>query len=246
MWRVVWRVSRDDLIQRYVRSKLGPIWITIGSAAYIFGLGAFWSFVFNFDLKQFLPFMAVGLIIWQFLIGVVSDGLVTFKNGASIITGMAIPLGFHVLRQTARQLFTFAHTLPVALITVLVFDAGFNANTWLLLPGLLLLFANCLWVSLFLGIIGTRYDDLSTLVRMISPFFFFVTPILWQPEQLGPLTPIINFNPFYHFIELVRAPILGEVPLWENYIFVICATLVGWVVSILLFARAKHRIAFWL
>jgi len=45
---------------------------------------------------------------------------------------------------------------------------------------------------------------------------------MWKPELLQTRTYITDFNPFFHLLEIVRAPLLGAVPTTENYL-VVCA-----------------------
>ena len=72
---------------------------------------------------------------------------------------------------------------------------------------------NGIWVALLLGLINVRYRDLGQLIPNAMRLAFFVTPILWYPDSVtGIRTIFVDFNPFYYFIELLRAPLLGQAP----------------------------------
>jgi ABC-type polysaccharide/polyol phosphate export permease len=73
-----------------------------------------------------------------------------------------------------------------------------------------------------------------------------VTPIIWHPSLLAGRQRIINFNPFYHFIELLRAPMLDTIPAAITWAAVLGITAVGWLVTVLVFWRYRRRIAYWI
>src|SRR3546814_10397474 len=60
---------------------------------------------------------------------------------------------------------------------------------------------------------GARFPDLGQLMATVSIFTFILTPIIWYPEMMpeGSLRgTLMRFNPLYHFVEVFRAPILGD------------------------------------
>jgi lipopolysaccharide transport system permease protein len=57
---------------------------------------------------------------------------------------------------------------------------------------------------------------------------------------------IIQFNPFYHLLELIRAPLLGVVPSLASWLVVLVMAVVGWGFTLLVFSRLRHRVAYWL
>jgi len=126
-------------------------------------------------------------------------------------------------------------------------DVAVNAATLLVFPGLLLFCANAVWVVLLLGIACVRYRDIQQLVTTLLQVSMFVTPVFWQPAQLGgDLQFVVQFNPLYHFIEIVRAPLLGRVATAETWFVVAGMAVAGWVVVFFLFSRFRRRIPYWL
>ena len=75
---------------------------------------------------------------------------------------------------------------------------------------------------------------------------FFITPILWKPEQLGRGQALLPFNPFFDLLEIVRAPLLGMLPGTDIWLGAVLYSLVLWGLAWSLFTRARGRIAFWI
>ena len=74
---------------------------------------------------------------------------------------------------------------------------------------------------------------------------FFVSAIIWRPEQLKDQEYLLVFNPFYTLLEIVRAPLMGEVPSLGVYLSAIGFSLGIIVLSWSVFSRVRGRIAFW-
>ena len=103
-----------------------------------------------------------------------------------------------------------------------------------------------MWVGLLFGVLSARYRDVPPLVASITRIAFFVTPIIWMPEHLPARAVLLEFNPFFHLLELVRAPLLGQVPGLVSWLAVMCVTFSGWLVTFALFLRCRGRIAYWI
>ncbi len=56
---------------------------------------------------------------------------------------------------------------------------------------------------------------------------------------------LLAINPFYHLIEILRDPLLGNPALLQNWLACIGLTIVMGTVAVLFFARFRARIAYW-
>jgi ABC-2 type transport system permease protein/lipopolysaccharide transport system permease protein len=53
------------------------------------------------------------------------------------------------------------------------------------------------------------------------------------------------FNPFYHLVEIVRGPLLGQLPSVENYLAVTLVTVANALLAAAFFIRFRSRISYW-
>ena len=98
-----------------------------------------------------------------------------------------------------------------------------------------------------LGAICARFRDAPPIVSNLVQIAFFVTPILYRPHLLDAhLTPIADWNPFYHLVEIVRAPLLGQPTPEITYLAVIVMTAISWLVALLFYGRFRSRIPYWM
>lgn len=238
----------SDIRQRYRRSVLGPFWITISTAVMVCCLGFIFNSIFNSSLQIFLPFIATGLIVWGFISGCIIESTTVFTASESIIKQLPIPLFCHVVRMIARNFYIFLHNLIILPFVLLFVGRGVDPTILLFIPGLILVTLNLLWLSLFLGIICARYRDLTQIVANVLQIFFYVTPIIWLPNALKGRANllVLDSNPFYHLMEVIRAPVMGQSPTMLNWLICILMVIVGWVFTIIVFNRYKSKVAYWL
>ena len=235
-----------DIRQRYRRSVLGPFWLTISTAIMVGAMGVLYAKIFKQDIAQYMPFLAVGLIVWQFIATVINESCTVFTKSDQMIKQIRLPLMTHVYRMLWRNILILAHN-AVIIIVVAVFYANVSVAAGLLsLLGLFGLVLNCLWVGLLIGILCTRFHDVPPIVASLVQIAFFLTPILWSPEFLGDRIVLAHANPFFHAVEAIRGPIIGSASYMGSQIFLYLLFCVGAPLTLLFFARYRPRLPYWL
>jgi ABC-2 type transport system permease protein len=252
--RQLWgHLGWQDIKQRYRRSVLGPIWISITMAVTAISLGILYAGLFNIDLAVQLPYVLVGFIIWGFISGCIAEGSEVFTSNVGLITHLPAPLSVHVYRLLWRQTLFFAHNLLVYAVMLVIYPPHFTWPDLAAFPAFGLLLANGAWVALLLGIVTTRFRDLVPITQSIVQLAFYMTPIVWFYETLrtnpNPAirerAALVQLNPFFHFLEILRRPMLGEPQLWHSWIVVLCITVAGWAVTLVILRRYRARVSYW-
>src|ERR1700756_4063682 len=73
-WPLIVHLSWHDIRQRYRRSTLGPLWLTISVAVQIGAMGFLYGGLFNLDVATYLPHLAAGMTIWALIAGMINEG----------------------------------------------------------------------------------------------------------------------------------------------------------------------------
>lgn len=234
-----------DTKARYRRSVLGPFWLVLGTAVGVVGLGLLWSKLLKIPHALFIPSLAVGLVVWQLIAGCVTESTTILTRNASIIRNLKTPYLIFPVQLVLRQLINFAHNIVVVVVVLIVFPPMIGFAQLLLIPGLLLLVVNLAWITLLIGMLGARFRDLEQLVAVLMPMLFFVSPVIYRPNQLDAHQGFLWLNPFSYLISLIRDPIQGIVPPSFVYIVSVGMFIVGGTFTIWLLNRKYGRIAFW-
>ncbi len=245
-WPLWTMLAWTDIRQRYRRSALGPIWITLSMGIFIGMLSIVYGILFNLDIAKYFPYVTAGYVLWGFISSCTLESCSAFQANHKIIRQIRLPYGLYVLRVIARNFIVFLHTAVIFVIVAVVFSVPVGPITLLAIPGMMMLFINLVWIGLSLAIIATRYRDVILIVQSIVQIMIFVTPIIWQTTRLGDHVIIAYVNPLFHLIDIVRAPLLGQPPLLLSWAVAVGLAVVGWTIAILLLRRAAPRIVFWL
>ena len=102
---------------------------------------------------------------------------------------------------------------------------------------------------LFLSVLCARYRDLPQIVASLLLVMFYLTPIMWMPSllpQQNTNVKLLILNPFFHLMEIVKAPLLGNLPSILNWKVSIILGVFGWLVTMFMYGHYKRRIAYWL
>ena len=244
-WQLWTALGWNEILQRYRRSLLGPFWLTASMAVMVITLGLLYAQLFNTPIEQFLPFLCVGLLVWTLISSFLLEGGVLFTGSESYIKQVKLPYSVYVFSSTWSKLIIFAHNLVIYFAIIIYFGIWPGLTGLLALPGLLLVTINGALLTLLIGMVSARFRDIPQLIASAVQIVFFVTPIMWKPELLQHRTYIATLNPIFHLIELVRAPLLGNVPSLQSYGAVLALTLVNLVVVSIFFSRFRARIAYW-
>lgn len=245
-WRLWSMLGWNDIHQRYRRSALGPFWITISMAIFVVLLGVIYSKLFHQDLAVFLPYVAMGIIAWGFIAGTTTEACNQFIENVGIIRQIRLPYTVYAMRMIWRSFIVLLHTVVLIVPIAVFFRLEIGFATLLVLPGMLLVILNQIWLSIVIGVIATRFRDTSQLVATAIQISMFVTPIMWPVSAIPDAMLIAEINPFYHLIELVRAPLLGGVAEPLSWAVVIAMCVVGYGLAAATLNRAHSRLAYWL
>ena len=92
MYHLWGRLGWNDILQRYRRSLLGPLWLTISMAVLIGALGLLYAKLFKVDAAEYIPFLAIGFVLWQLISGILLDGCNVFVQSEGIIKQIKLRL----------------------------------------------------------------------------------------------------------------------------------------------------------
>jgi ABC-type polysaccharide/polyol phosphate export permease len=245
-WRLSQFLALQDIKQRYRRSTLGPIWLTLSSAIQMFTMSFVSSFLFHTSVVRSLPFVCAGLLFWGLITQMINEGATLFVSSSQFLTQIKCPQTVFLMQTAWRNLFVVAHNAVVYIIIaiVLVVIPGPSIILWPL--GLVLVMICVSWMALISAVVSARYRDVPLIIQNILGIVFWFTPLMYFPEQLGSKRFIADYNPLTHMIALVRDPLLGGAPTLNDWLTVLAVTIVGWIGTFLFFARFRARVVYWL
>ena len=245
-WRIWGRLGWQEIRRRYRRTVLGPFWFTFSLGIFVGGMGLVWAPLFRMQTRDYLPFVTTGMICWTFVATIINDGCTTYTQAEGLIKQLNFPLSVLNWMMVWRNIIVLFHNLIVAVIVLAVLAIPPTWATLLFFPGIALVAINGIWMSMLLGMVSARFRDLPQLVGNLVQVMMFVTPVFWSSSQLGARASLVDYNVLFHIINVVRTPLMGEVPSLLSYEVDLATAILGWGVTLFLYARFRRRIAYWL
>jgi ABC-type polysaccharide/polyol phosphate export permease len=243
LWRTL---GWADIKFRYRRTTLGPFWLTLSTGVMVFAIGLLYAGLFHQDVSTYLPSLAIGMIAWNFFVISVTEGCSVFIGAGGFIKAYTIPLPIYAMRLLWRNIIIFLHNFLIIAVVWLVFRWEISPILLLSVLGFAIMIVLIVGAVLFFGVLCTRFRDIPQIVASVLQLLFFVTPIMWLPSALGNHHWIVEYNPLFSIIEVIRAPLLNEIPEPRQWLIAIACALLSMFVGAIFYDRYGFRVPYWL
>lgn len=249
--RYFWtHLALSDLRSRWRRSFFGIFWTIIQPLATTLLIALVFSKIFNSDITTYAPYILSGTIVWDFIMGTAIGGSLSFVQADAYIKQYQHPLAIYSLRTVLASLVVLllASTCLIAwVLIVLPQNFGWSWTSALLIFPISALIA---WpLVTILAYVGTRFRDLPHALGLIFQAMWFVSPIYFEEKtfRAGGLDALVDYNPIYHLLEVVRAPLLkGLWPTSTNYIYCLVTIFALMILALLVGRKLEKTTIFYL
>ena len=233
-----------DIRSRWRRSFFGAAW----SVMQPFGLTMLMAVVvgklFKQNVSEYVPYILSGVITWDFFIVSLTGGSLSFVQADAYIKQYPHPLAIYTLRTTLANLMVLMMASLSLFGWALIVKPHFFGWSWLASILMFPLAALIVWpLATCLAYVGVRFRDLPHALSLVLTAMYFVSPIYFNARLFrdGGLGILLDCNPMYHLLEIVRAPLLaGKWPTADN--FAVCGlTIIGLSGLAALIGRSTER-----
>ena len=246
-WRI-WNIATIyKIVLNYRRTYLGTAWLMVGITLIVIVKSFLFSGILNLPSERIIPNLAIGMLVWRLLVGIVNGSCDALSTNKSNFEQGYFPLFTPVLSTIVHHSFIFMHALIPMLAISFYFALPHWGNLFLVIPGLVLICFTAIPIGYILSVLCARFRDLANLIHAIMGVLFFMTPVIWIPEMAtGFRQWIVLLNPFYHFMEIIRDPIVAQPIVSLNWIVALLSGIFAWVVSYILYSYYGRRVLIWL
>ena len=225
---------------------LGPLWLTLSMGAMIGGMGPLYSTLFGTELSKFFPHLTLGLIFWGLFSSLVTDSCNAFIGSGNYLKQSYFPISLFIWRGMARNIIQFAHHIVLYIPVAIWAGIELSWSALLIFPAFLLALVNAQALGITLGLICTRFRDVTQIVISVMQMLMFLTPVFWLPESLPGRAKYVLYNPFAQMLDLLRTPLMGGIPSLHSWLGILGWTAVSLIISSLLFKKYRRRVVYWL
>ena len=230
------RLSKNDFKTKYAGSYLGIFWAFVQPVVTIF---VYW-FVFSTlragrvrDVPDVLWLIA-GLIPWFFFQDALNSGTTSLIEYSYLVKKVVFNIDVLPIVKLCSSL--YVHLFFMAVLVLIYTLMGY-------FPGLTVIQILYYSAAMFIMVLGLCYftsavdiffRDLTQIINIVLQVGVWMTPIMWNFEDLnikGPLIYIFKANPMYYIVEGYRDSMINKVWFWERPFL----TLYFWAVTALFF-----------
>jgi ABC-type polysaccharide/polyol phosphate export permease len=213
----------------------------------VLGIGVLWGGLFRVPIHAFIPPVAIGIVFFGVVTSTINEGCQTFVQAAGMLSQTSLPMFTFVWRTVLRNLINLGHHIAIVAAVLVYGDLVFRANYAGATLGLVFLIVNVAWASMLVAVISARFRDIPQAVASVTQAAAIMTPVFWPADRVPPAYRwILDFNPFYHLLEAVRAPLLGAAVAPHTYLVLAAMAVGGWALTFGVFARTRRRIVHYL
>ncbi len=243
---LLFSLIQAGFIDRHSGWLAAIFWLSLTYGASVAGLSLIYGQVMALGLAEYLPFIASGLLFWAIIASSLNDSAGVFLAAAGIYTQAPLPKALFALRAIGIQLLGFPIRLVILVGVFLYIGNEFTiTGTLLSLTGLMLTLWTSFWLCILIGPLALKFKDIPALMNTFVTFAFFATPVFWPPERLERLTFIVELNPLAHYLEVMRAPLIGGAADLTSWIWVLAISTAVAVLGLASYTFTARRIVYW-
>jgi lipopolysaccharide transport system permease protein len=218
---LVWAVAMSALLAYFIKYRLGPTWIILNTFMGVIGWSLIGGKVAGFQAPNGMPYWLytlVGIMGWQLFQSTLTISARSFLRLKTLVKEVYFPLILVPIAGSAQALMRFFLLFFTYVIAVTYYALAKGHMYAQLSPkyiffsaaGLFLCVALAWGISLWTAPLTAHTRDVRMVVKFVTPFLFFVTPILYPIDRLKGNTRLIaELNPLSSPVEMAKVGLLG-------------------------------------
>jgi lipopolysaccharide transport system permease protein len=218
---LIWDVAVTALLAYFVKYRLGPTWIVLNAYMGVIGWSLIGGGVLSVAAPNGMPYWLytlVGLMGWGLFVGTLNISARSFLRLKTLVKEVYFPLILVPIAGSSQALLRFFLLFFAYVVAVLYYWIAKGhlyaqlAPKYLLFSalGLFLCVALAWGISLWTAPLTAHTRDVRMLIRYVTPFLFFVTPVIYPIDRLhGTARLIAELNPLSSPVEMAKVGLVG-------------------------------------
>ena len=236
--KLIWKLSKNDFRNKFAGAYFGIVWAFIQPMVTV----AVYFVVFQLGLRvqpaatgyPYICWLVSGIIPWFFF----SDALPSASNCLLEYSYLVKKVVFNIRILPVVKVFSavFVHCFFVVIVLVIYTCMGYPPSLYALQ---LVYYSFCIFMLILAVTYMTSaavvfFRDLSQIINIMLQVGVWVTPIMWDFNDLGLgglLANILKLNPVFYIVQGYRDSLINKVAIWEHPVL----TLYFWGFTLIVF-----------
>jgi lipopolysaccharide transport system permease protein len=216
--RLLWRVTRNEMAQRYAGSHLGSMWVLLAPVFILVVYAITYVVILKVKIgglsaAEYVIFIFAGLVPYLMCAEALVNGTSSVVANKSVLSNTVFPIDLAPVKAVVTSQAIMVAGLAITIVGSAV--AGSLHWTIVLLPVIWLLqvvgLVGLVWLLSLLNVI---FRDIQNFLQPLLMMMLIMSPIVYLPAMVpDSLKALIVLNPFAYFvIAYQKVIVLGAVP----------------------------------
>jgi teichoic acid transport system permease protein len=217
--------AKADVQTTNSRDRLGNVWLILNPILNGLTFYVIFGVLLNVSrgMENYLGFLLIGVFLFQMSSRSILTGSRVVRSNVKIIQAFHFPRAALLLGINLRELLAAVPVVITLLLLIIVLPPTESISwQWLLiLPALILQALFNLGVGLVLARVVSMVSDVANVLTFVLRFWMYGSCVMLPITIFDPypaLRGIIELNPLYHVLAIVRTAVLdSELPQWQSW-----------------------------
>ncbi len=243
---VLWHILARDLKVKYKQTVLGYLWSLLNPILQLALLGAVFSHVVRWQVKDYTLFLFSGLLVWNFFSAALIVGSYSFLESEHFIRKIYLPKLLFPLSKVIFRLIDFLFSLLALSLLAMLMGYSLRPTMILLPPAIILLTLFILGITIIGAVVTVYFRDFQYLINVGLQMLYFASPILYPMEMMPPnMQWALRANPLCTFLMLFQKIIYeGQAPSLHQWGAAAGVSLLSLGAGLLCLFRTEHKLVF--
>lgn len=243
---LAWRLLVRNIEGQYRQPLLGYFWIILPSLA----TTLLWIFLNQSQILDvgetdipYPVYVLVGTLLWQGFIDALNSPFQQLATSEGLLTKINFPKEAIIMAGLGEVLFNSAIRMLLLLFVFIWFQIALPATILLAPIGILALLALGITLGLLLAPLGMLYPDVQRGINIMTPLWFFITPVVYSPPTTWPAVLLVKLNPVSPLLVTARELLTtGRLSQAGYFLLIVCLMPVLLIASWVLYRLAMPHL----
>jgi teichoic acid transport system permease protein len=256
IWRArhfIWALAITRTYSRNENTYLGQLWAILNPLLFAGVYYLVFGVVLNTkgDIKNFFAFLVIGVFVFQFCSSALTTGGSAIVSNTAMIRSLRFPRAALPISVVLTEFLTLLPAIVVMFVLVTL-SGETPSFEWLLVPPIFVIITIFnVGVALFVSRLTHQSKDIKNLTPLVSRVLRYMSGVFYPISYYAPLNAdfghvllaiVLQYQPYALALDVVRAPLLEEMPIVWGHVWAMSAwAAVAIVAGIVFFWRREGR-----
>ena len=207
-------LARYQLEASTVKSSLGVAWLVLVPALQVAVYGLIFGVLLGSSRPaNYLPYMITGIVLFQYLSGVFTDGAKSITGNYSLVRSLNFPRMLLPVSAVLSNLYRTVPLVGLMLVTLAILGEPVRVDWLLIIPVLALMTVFGTGLAMLSARLTVHLADLNQLIPFITRVAFYVSGVFASVDKIVAHYPslaiFMNGNPVHAFLVIARGALVS-------------------------------------